>query len=110
MNWLEKSYPKWILSHRWLVIFICLLMVAFSASGGRLISFTTNYRVFFSETNPQLLAFEALENTYVKNDNVLFVLAPDSGNIFTPEVLAVPIPTALIPSPTFNIPKLKKTI
>jgi predicted RND superfamily exporter protein len=88
MNWLENSYPKWILSHRWLVIIFCLLMVAFSASGGRLISFTTNYRVFFSEDNPQLLAFEALENTYVKNDNVLFVLAPDDGQVFTPEVLS----------------------
>lgn len=89
MNWLEKSFPKWILNHRWFVIFFCLVFVALAASGGRLISFTTNYRVFFSEDNPQLLAFEALENTYVKNDNVLFVLAPDDGNVFSPEFLSV---------------------
>ncbi|MBL1142301.1 MAG: MMPL family transporter [Proteobacteria bacterium] len=89
MNWLEKSYPKWLLNHRWFVIFFCLVLVIAAASGGRLISFTTNYRVFFSEDNPQLLAFEALENTYVKNDNVLFVLAPENGNVFSPEVLAV---------------------
>ena len=89
MNWLERSYPKWLLSHRWLVIILSLLIVSLAASGGRLISFTTNYRVFFSEDNPQLLAFEALENTYVKNDNVLFVLAPKDGKVFTSEVLSV---------------------
>ena len=89
MNWLETSYPKWVLQNRWFIIFFCLLFVALAASGGRLISFTTNYRVFFSEDNPQLIAFEALENTYVKNDNVLFVLAPDDGNVFSREMLSV---------------------
>lgn len=89
MNWLENSYPKWLLEHRWLVIFLSLLFVASAASGGRLISFTTNYRVFFSEDNPQLLAFEALEKTYVQNDNVLFVLASENGNAFTREMLSV---------------------
>jgi uncharacterized protein len=89
MNWLETNYPRWVLRNRWLIIIFSLIFVAMAASGGRLISFTTNYRVFFSEDNPQLLAFEALENTYVKNDNVLFVLAPDDGNVFSREVLSV---------------------
>ena len=89
MNWLERSYPKWLLNNRWLVIFLSLILVGLSASGGQLLSFTTNYRVFFSEDNPQLLAFEALEKTYVQNDNVLFVLAPEDGNVFSSEVLAV---------------------
>ena len=89
MNWLEKSYPNWILNNRWLVIFLCLILVIAAASGGRFTSFTTNYRIFFSADNPQLLAFEALENTYVKNDNVLFVLEPKNGKVFTREMLAV---------------------
>jgi len=89
MNWLEGNYPKWVLNNRLLIIFFSLLFVVLAASGGRLISFTTNYRVFFSEDNPQLLAFEALENTYVKNDNVLFVLEPEDGNVFSREMLSV---------------------
>jgi uncharacterized protein len=88
MNWLESTYPRWVLKNRWYIIFFSLVLVALSASGGRLLSFTTNYRIFFSEDNPQLIAFEALENTYVKNDNVLFVLAPDNGNVFSKEVLS----------------------
>ena len=67
---------------------LSLLAVFAAASGGARLSFTTNYRVFFSEDNPQLLAFEALENTYNKNDNVMFVLAPADGDVFTRETLA----------------------
>jgi uncharacterized protein len=89
MNWLESNYPRWVLRNRWLIIFFSLIFVVLAASGGRLINFTTSYRVFFSEDNPQLLAFEALENTYVKNDNVLIVMAPDDGNVFSSEMLAV---------------------
>ena len=46
------------------------------------------YRMFFSEENPQLNAFEQLQNTYTKNDNVLFVIAPQNGKVFTRETLS----------------------
>ena len=49
--------------------------------------YDTEYRVFFSEDNPQLKAFEALQNTYTKTDNVMFVLAPKNGQVFTLETL-----------------------
>jgi len=51
------------------------------------LKFDTDYRVFFSEDNPELLAFERLKNTYTKNDNVLFVLAPKDGQVFSHETL-----------------------
>ncbi len=89
MNWIETSYPKWLLKNRVAVIIACLILVMLAASGGRHISFTTNYRVFFSADNPQLIAFETLESTYVQNDNVLVVLAPKDGNVFSNDVLAV---------------------
>jgi len=65
------------------------VFVILAASGARLLNFTTSYRVFFSEDNPQLLAFEALENTYVRNDNVLIVFEPKDGNVFSKEVLSL---------------------
>ena len=89
MHWIENRYPQWLLQNRLKVILICLLVVMAAASGGRLISFTTNYRVFFSEDNPQLIAFETLEGTYVQNDNVMIVLAPRDGKIFTPRMLSI---------------------
>lgn len=57
-------------------------------SGARFLGFTGDYHVFFSDDNPQMLAFERLERTYNKDDNVLFVLEPKNGDVFTPETLA----------------------
>ena len=88
MEQFEKLFGVWVIRNRWWIILLTLLAVVGAATGARNLYFTTNYRVFFSEDNPQLLAFEALEKTYVKNDNVLFVLTPSDGNVFTRENLA----------------------
>jgi len=84
----NATYSTWVLTHRWWVIAVTLLLVALAGSGGRLLEFSTDYRVFFSAENPQLTAFEELQDTYTKNDNLLIVLAPASGEVFTPRVFA----------------------
>ena len=45
--------------------------------------------MFFGEDNPQLLAFEKMQKTYNKNDNILFVITPKSGKVFSKETLTV---------------------
>ena len=85
----EINYGQWILRFRWLVIIVCLFGIFFAASGGRNLGFTTNYRVFFSDENPQLKAFDALERMYTKNDNVIFIVSPKDGKVFTNKTLAV---------------------
>ena len=80
-------YAKWVVNHPFIVIAVTLLLVAAGASGGRFLSFTTDYRVFFSKDNPELVAFESLEKMYTKNDNVMFIITPRDGNVFTPKTL-----------------------
>ena len=43
--------------------------------------------VLFSEDNPQLKAFDALQNKYTKDDNVFILFEPDDKNVFTPRTL-----------------------
>lgn len=88
MNSLETHLPDWVLRHRFVVIVLCLIVVAGLASGMGKLAFDTSYRVFFSEENPELLAFERIEETYVKDDNIQLIIAPKGGNVFAPEVLA----------------------
>ncbi|HFQ14701.1 MAG TPA: RND transporter, partial [Gammaproteobacteria bacterium] len=88
MQRLEAHFGEWVLKYRWAVIIACLLLVFLSASGMKNLAMSTNYRIFFSPDNPQLLAFDALENTYTKNDNVMFVLTPKNGDVFSREALA----------------------
>lgn len=82
-----ERYARWLIRWRYWVIAGSLLLTVLAASGGRFLEFTSDYRVFFSEANPQLLAFEELQNTYTKNDNVMIVLAPEDGNAFSRETL-----------------------
>jgi predicted RND superfamily exporter protein len=89
MHNLEANFGHWILRFRWPVIILILGLVFLAATGGKNLAFSTNYRVFFSADNPELQAFDALENMYNKNDNVLFVVTPKDGNVFTPETLSV---------------------
>jgi len=82
-------YTEWILKWRYLVILLALVMVGLIGSGApNLMPFSNDYRVFFSKDNPQLTAFENLQDTYTKDDNVLFVISPKNGKVFTPENLA----------------------
>jgi predicted RND superfamily exporter protein len=83
-----QAYGWGVIRWRWPILLVVVLLVAVAASGGRFLWFDTDYRVFFSEDNPQLRSFDELQNVYGKNDNVLFVLAPTGGEVFTAPVLA----------------------
>ena len=82
------KWGKWVTRHRILTILLSLAVALAAAAGGQFLSFTNDYRVFFAGDDPHLLAFEDLQNTYTKNDNVLFVVSPKDGNVFTQDTLA----------------------
>lgn len=84
-RWILR-YANWVLSYRWWVIIFSLLAVMAAASGGRHLGFSNNYRVFFSQDNPELRAFDSFQGTYTKNDNILFVLQPANGQVFSAEM------------------------
>jgi len=81
------KFAHWIVNHRWSVIALTLLIVMTVTSGVRYAGFTGDYHVFFTADNPQMLAFERLEKTYTKDDNVLIVLAPKNGDVFSQQTL-----------------------
>ena len=87
LDTLIVSYTRRVIRWRWPIVIATLLMALLLGSGARGLFFDTNYRAFFSEENPQLNTFEALQNIYTKNDNILFVLAPKDGQVFAPSTL-----------------------
>jgi predicted RND superfamily exporter protein len=89
MTWFEAAFGKWVVNHRWWIIIATILVVVTASSGMRFLTVNNDTRVFFSEDNPQLQALEALENTFSKDNNVLFAIAPKDGNVFTGKTLAV---------------------
>lgn len=81
-------WARFVLRWRWLVLAGTLLLVVIAGAGASRLGFSNDYRVFFGAENPQLTAFEALQNIYTKTDNILFVVAPASGDVFEPATLA----------------------
>jgi len=77
-----------VIARRWLVIVGAVALAAIAGSGAARLEFSTNYRVFFSAANPELQAFENLQNTYTKNDNFFFVIEPRDGGAFDAGTLA----------------------
>jgi predicted RND superfamily exporter protein len=82
------SLAQGVIRFRWLVIVAALLSAFAIGSGGAKLEFANNYRVFFSQDNPELQAFENLQATYTKNDNFMFVLEPRDSNAFSGETLS----------------------
>lgn len=81
------AFYEGILRWRWWILAGTVAFVLAAGSGMRFIEFSNNYRVFFSPENPQLQAFEQLQNVYTKSDNALIVVAPKDGQVFTRRTL-----------------------
>ena len=77
------KFTEVLLRNKLLTIILSIFFALICGVGAQNLKFSTNYRVFFSESNPELKAFESFQSTYTKNDNVLFVIKKkDSGSIF----------------------------
>jgi uncharacterized protein len=84
----SEMYVSFIINYRWFVIATMFILAALSISGASRLSINTDLRIFFSEENPQLMAFEALENTYSKNDNIFIAISNDKDSVFNRETLS----------------------
>ncbi|MFT4581539.1 MAG: putative RND superfamily exporter protein [Gammaproteobacteria bacterium] len=89
MNKLEFRFAAWVVRARWLIIVASFVLIALAASGVRHLTVTQSYRVYFGPDDPNLVAYENLENTYTKDDSIILVMAPKDGQVFTREFLSV---------------------
>jgi len=87
MERLENYFSAWVLQYRAWIIAVTLIVLVVAGNGLRYLGFDTDYRVFFAADNPELLAYDAVEKTYTKFDNVFILLAPKNGDIFQHDVL-----------------------
>ncbi len=86
----NKFATKWanfMVKHKWKVLVVTIL-IALGLGAKAKMEFDGDYHVFFDKTNPELEAFDALQEKYTKLDNVILVLTPDNGDVFTSSNLA----------------------
>jgi uncharacterized protein len=83
-----KRFGEWVIKYRWLVILASVIITMIAGYGGQYLGFNNDYRVFFSDENPQLKAFDALQKVYTKDDNLFIVIESKEGDVFKRETLA----------------------
>ncbi|MFT4562599.1 MAG: putative RND superfamily exporter protein [Gammaproteobacteria bacterium] len=88
MTGFEARFANWIIANRLKVIALCILLVSIPATGLSKLYFDPSYRVFFGSENPQLSDLESIEATYTESNNVIIVVEPEDGNVFTASTLA----------------------
>lgn len=77
-----------LVRYRLYLFLASLLLLAAAGIGFQHLTFSSDYRVFFKKDNPQLVAHEHIQNTFSRSDNILLILHPRDGELFTPERLA----------------------
>ena len=81
------GYGAVIVHRRWLVAALATVLMVVVTGGARFIGVTNDYRSMFAEDNPQLAAYDALEETYSASNAALIAIAPRQGSVFTRDTL-----------------------
>jgi len=80
---MSKQFAEFIIRFKWMTVLLSISWVMLMGAGAQYLTFTNDYRVFFSEENPQLVAFENIQDTYSRSDNAMLLLTPKDGQVFT---------------------------
>ena len=80
-------YTAFMLRHRWLVLASAVAVMLALTAGVQFITISNEWRDMLDEDNPQLVAFDALEDTYTATNAAVVAVAPKGGSVFTREVL-----------------------
>ncbi|MFD2786745.1 efflux RND transporter permease subunit [Hymenobacter rubripertinctus] len=81
------AYFEFLRKWRHLIVWGMLLLVVALTSGVRLLRINGDLNVYFDKDNPQMQGLEHIHREYEKTDNLLVVVAPRNGNVFTRQTL-----------------------
>ena len=79
----HHAISVWLLRYRLPLLVLSLLAIVVVGMGATRLSVKSDYKIFFEADNPQLVANEMIQDRFSASDNVLLVLNPANGDIFT---------------------------
>ena len=80
---MKQRFIDLVLQYPGRVLVLFSIVVLALLSGLPNLTISNDFRIYFSEDNPQLLAFEAFEETFTPSDNVTLVVEAKEGDLFT---------------------------
>jgi len=76
-----------VVKRKWWFLILTLVIAGMTMAGFGKLRFNADSKVFFSKENPQLQAYEKIEQIYSDDDNVLIAIEDKSGDLFSPASL-----------------------
>ena len=73
--------------HYKLVTLVSIVLSVLLTAGAARLTFSADFRAYFSDDNPQLIAFEALEADFNKRDTLSLLVEPKQGDIYQADVI-----------------------
>jgi len=84
---MEKVFIEFLLRRRyWLAVSSIVLTVAF-AYGAKNLYVESDYKIYFEDDEPQLIAHETMQDRYTKTDNLSIFVRPAEGQVFSARML-----------------------
>lgn len=84
---MNQRIAEFLVKYRLLLFFFSLILIGVSATGFSKLVYQADYKVFFAPDDPHLVAFEDLQDTFTRADNVAFILMPKNKDMFSKEGL-----------------------
>lgn len=83
------NFTNFVLKRPIITILLALTLSILIGLGAKNFVFQTDYRIFFSEENPDLTEFENIEKQYGQIDNVVFILHTPKASIYDARSLKI---------------------
>ncbi len=85
---ISESLSSFIIKYKYIVVLLFVGVAFMVSQGAKNLTFSPDYRIFFSGENPELQTFVNFQNTYTKNDNFYFVVVPSEGTVFNQSTIS----------------------
>ncbi|MFK8052614.1 MAG: RND family transporter [Woeseiaceae bacterium] len=86
---LAARLTKCLVDRRRFISLFGAAIVLLCAAGLIQLKLETDESIFFADDNPNYIAEQALMRTYGKTDNVMFVIAPNNGDVFSERAITL---------------------
>lgn len=86
---MEMKLISILIRFRYALAFCSIALTVLIAYGAKNLYLETDYKIYFEEGEPQLVAHEFMEDTYTKTDNLAILLRAQDGQLFTERMMGL---------------------
>jgi len=86
---MEKRAIEILIRFRYLFAMASIVLTVLIAYGAKGMYLEADYKIYFEEDEPQLVAHEAMQETYTKTDNLAFLIRSGGDSVFSERMLTI---------------------